>query len=826
MAEELQAARDRAPPPDARAALSARPWLAIGLACALGSALGGCAAVRATPGTALAGAGLAGGAWYLGARLLAARCRGAPDWRAGAAALMVALALLRAVHAVRPADACELPSGEPRHGFEGRWHALAPDGMRGWVEDGRALPGVRLECELPGLSEGEWLARLDAAPPERAAASSVARDAALGDAWSGSAALRPRECVRLAAAPGAPDSPWSEGVWTRARAALVARAERLERDLPPGFARALLYGESRALEPALRDLFARTGTLHLLAVSGTHLVLLCALLLDPLGWLARAWLPPRRGVELALGVARAALLFAYVPVALAQAPVSRSALALGLAGLATLVPLSAAAPPHLRAARRRADVASLWGLALALECALDPLAAHRLPVQLSYLATLGLLLGCGPLRALLLARARPLLELARRSRYGRARAWWLESAALLTTRIAATALAASGAAVLATLPVSWSSFRECAPPGVLATSLCTPLFGILLIALWAAVLAPGWIPSACYARPCEALLALLEWVDQAPGTPLALPPRPLFVVAVLVAAWFVLLRRAARGPLGRGGRLAGWSLAGLSAFVCLPRAAAPREALEIEALDVGHGTCVALRVGSAAAVVYDAGSRERPGLQREALEPLLSSWEGVPLWVALSHTDLDHSSAMEWLAGHRAPRVWLGERPAAIDALLPRATPRIDVEHGCARVALDAALDAELVLARGTGIPGNEGSRSLLVRWGERWILLCGDAEADGLAALLELPLPRRVELLLWPHHGSDTPLLARLLERVDPREVWFSAGREPPIAAELTRRGIAWRSTHRDGPLRAVLDAPESPADVAAPLRAARGAW
>jgi competence protein ComEC len=815
-APPLAAPRLAAPPLAAPPRLAARPWFELGLASAFASALGGCASVRATPGITLACALAAGAAWFAAAK----RWRAGDARALGLAALLV-VALLRAAHTPRPADAADgAAHAAPRHGWEGRWHALTPGGLRGWLEDGHALPPVRVECELPGLAEGEWIARLDAAAPERPAASSIAREVELGEPWSGTTDLRAIECVRLAAPAGPAASPWPDGVGSRARTWLVARAARLERDLPPGFARALLYGETSALAPALRDLFSRTGTLHLLAVSGTHLVLLCALLLDPLGWLARAWLPPRRGIELALGLARAALLFAYVPVALAQAPVSRSALALGLAGLAALLPLSPLAPAALRASRRRADIASLWGLALALECALDPLAAHRLPVQLSYLATLGLLLGCAPLRTLLLARASPLLEAARRSSSGIARPWWIESAALLVARGAATALAASLAAVLATLPIAWSAFREFAPLGVLATPLCTPLFGVLLVVLWAAVLLPGWVPVACYARPCDALLALLEWIDRAPWTPLALPPRPLALVALLVVAAFVLVRRAAHGGLGPRGRLAAWLLAAAGALVCAPHSGGSARTVEIEALDVGHGTCVALRVGTAAAVVFDAGSRERPGLQREALEPLLSSWEGMPLWVALSHSDLDHSAAMPWLAGHRAPRVWLGELPAAIDALLPGSTRRIDVERGFARIALGAGaragldagvgagFDTELVLARGSAGAGNEGSRTLLLRAREQWIMLCGDAEADGLAALLELPLPARVRLLLWPHHGSDTPLLARLLDRVAPQEVWFSAAREPPVAAELARRGIHWRSTHREGPLRLTLEA------------------
>ncbi|MBM3978373.1 MAG: hypothetical protein FJ299_15470, partial [Planctomycetes bacterium] len=703
--------------------------------------------------------------------------------------------------------------------WQGRWQALSPDGRRGWIEDGERLPGVRLEAELPGLAPREWIARLDGARYERAASSSASAPRDYGPQWVGTGRLRPAGCVRVAAPSDRPEStPWSDSRWRHLRAVLVERARALERELPAGFARALLFGDTHALDPELRDLFSRTGTLHLLAVSGTHLVLLCMLLFDPLGWLALRLWPRRRGIECALGLLRASVLFAYVPLALAQAPVTRSALALGLAGLAPLLALPARAPRALLDARRRADGASLWGLALACECWLDPLAALSASVQLSYLATLGLLCGCGPLRSLLLAWAAPLLERTRTSRLGHARPWWIGSAALLLARGAASACAASLAAVLATLPVAWSIFRECAPVGVLATPLCMPLFGLLLITLWSAVLVPALVPPAAYELPCQVLLELLVWFDRRPWTPLALPPRSPWLVALFVLGVFALARRATRGALAaptprRWLRLPTPALAaatlGAAVWLCAPRMRGDPRTLELEALDVGHGTCVALRAGHELALVFDAGSRERSGLAREALGPLLSSWEGMPLWVALSHRDHDHQAAMPWLAGRRAPRVWLGELPDEARALLPAGTQHVDVLTGLARIELPVReLDLELYLLRGRPDEGNEGSRSLLLRAGADWVLLCGDAEAEGLDALLELPLPSELRLLLWPHHGSDTDRLARLLARCRPREVWISAAREPAVARELSRRGVPWRSTHRDGPLRAELRA------------------
>ena len=44
--------------------------------------------------------------------------------------------------------------------------------------------------------------------------------------------------------------------------------------------------------------------------------------------------------------------------------------------------------------------------------------------------------------------------------------------------------------------------------------------------------------------------------------------------------------------------------------------------------------------------------------------------------------------------------------------------------------------------------------------------------------------------------------LVEPFLKLVAPAEVWFSAGNEPPLEAEVERRGIEHRWTGRDGPL------------------------
>jgi beta-lactamase superfamily II metal-dependent hydrolase len=267
-----------------------------------------------------------------------------------------------------------------------------------------------------------------------------------------------------------------------------------------------------------------------------------------------------------------------------------------------------------------------------------------------------------------------------------------------------------------------------------------------------------------------------------------LPPRPPLLVAAATGLVFLALRR----PRARAAAAFLWGI------LLLPWSAAPR-GLELEVADVGHGTAALLRAPGLEALVFDAGSRDRRGLYPEALAPLLARWEVSRPLVVLSHPDQDHGAALGRLSERYPPRAFLGARPAQSAVRLPHDALELDLDSG--RVLLPGmARELRIRVLRGSNLAGNEGSRSLEVLWcGER-LLLCGDAEGPGLLCPWLAEGPTR--LLLYPHHGSESPFLGPLLEATDPEEVWISSAARPPIAAELDRRGLPWRWTGRAGPL------------------------
>ncbi len=829
----------------------ARPLLVLGLALALAGALGTSAALHGRADRALAlGCALAIALALVPARLRAAlREGGAAGWIAWAAllALLRASALpLPPVREPRTSTAALETTSSPQRAAarEGTYAELGRRGARALLlplAEPRAAgapapppPDEWLELDGPLARAGERVALLAGAAraplargPHAPSQGASRRPAALVRA-------RPDELVRVAPAPSRPMdgilAPFAQRL-ARARRWTEVRVDGLAARLPPGCARAIVLGDASELEPELRDLFLRTGTIHLLAVSGQHLVLLALVCLGPLGHAAERALRTlgfgRRSALACVCALRIALVALYVPIAGGEAPVRRAAVALALAWSAPLLPPDGdarRAAGHTAPGARgwRADALSLWGFALALECLLAPDAPLQLSVQLSYAATLGLVLAARPLAARC-ERACG-LPWSAVDALGRARPPRLRALAQRALALALATLAASTAAVLATLPSVWCAFGELAPVGVLATPLALPSFVALLVACWWGVLLPQAAPELAFEWPLRWMLAALRACDALPGSPWLAPPRPALLLAALSLAslWLALPTRLPNARVARARlRLArlcafGWAL------VLLPWSAAPR-GLELVLLDAGHGAASLLRAPGLPALIFDAGSRDRPRLASEALAPALARWDPGSAAVVLSHADRDHCSALAWVATRLAPHAWCGELPDEFARALRTRCTRLDLERGRLRLPLVHARASasgpalELELWRALPALGNEGSRALHLRWGRERVLLSGDACAEGLAALLEerwLEPPLR--LLSWPHHGAETAHASRLIAAARPREVWMASGREPAMARELARRGMVHSWSGRDGPLVLRLPAARNPGRAA----------
>lgn len=782
-------------------------WLALAL-------VAGTLAARAGPLPARATLGLV--ALALIAALVARpwrhrRARLPPE--ASWASLVLFLAWARAAGAEAPGRGA---AGDPGAHVGGARElplvgVLGPRGSLAAVEGDRPGPGQRLILlpQGPAPPAGSSVAVLPGSEV-RAWSRGPVPAAPGGRASLGLTRVLPEELVIL----GEPSVGGAPGQVRSAlgRAATELRAAARRRLLgPPGTApssarrwwAALVLGERALLSGEEVDALTRTGTIHVLSVSGLHVVLVGALLLG----LRR--LLGRRASGRAGGLLVGGGLVVYAVLAGAEPPVVRATVA------GTLALARPRGGPEEGGWPRTADPLSLWALALALEGLAAPSGLGDLGLQLSYAATLALLLGTRPLAARLAApfapRAAPLLETPWT-------ALWrgLRQRALRGTT---TSLAASAVAFLATLPLVAAAFGELAPAGILLTPLLVPgLFLGVGTGLAALVLPTGGL-AALFQAGLWTLELPVELADRLPGTPLPWAPRPFPALALAATATVALAAGVRRGAR---------AVAAAWAVLLLPWSAAPA-GLEVHALDVGHGTAVAVRGPGLPALVFDAGSRDRPGTFEEALGPLLASWEVRAVDIVLSHHHRDHASALGRVARRYRVRSWAGAGSAQAGVRCAHVPPALDLEEGRVRLPLPRT-PVEATLVRGSPEAGNEGSRMLELRLGEARVILAGDAEGEGLRKALEAGWVRGpARLLLFPHHGSDSPWTGRLLELARPGEVWISAAGPAAVEGELARRGIPCRSTARHGPLASLLRSqslPRRPGRAPGSRRPGRKGW
>lgn len=793
-----------------------RPMLAVGLALGLGQLLG-------------MGSDLSSPAVLIGVCLAIAA-----GLRLLSGPLGLPLVLLFALSFVRSSAVPVQPAkGSPRfvanleleharrtRGHVGIWSAgFRPrlDGLDQWslsVARPRNRDGeVDWDAPVPELARsGEVVLLLPGSAPQLRADGTAPGPWAKAGVW-GSVLLTPDLIRRMAPAPKSVAS-WVLGPVARIagrlpyhggssyRDLLIERASKVPSGLPPGLLGALLFGAKGEVDFGTRDLFTRTGTRHLLAISGLHVGLLAAFLILPLARglsrLLAALFPKGHTNREARFTAPIAILLVliFVPLAGAGSPVLRASAALVLA----------LAAPHFGRLGRRPDGLNLWGTALCLELLASPAALDDLSVRLSYLAALGLLLTLSLLsRGLSLGLAAPV-------RIGPA-PW----ARLLVDRCLQTlrfGLAASLAAVWLTLPVTWSTFGEFAPIGILITPLAIPLVAWILTIAWPLVLLgpvlDGLMPGLAHGlaealiAPAAEILGYLLWTaDRMPGTPVVLPPRPAWLLALATLTGVSALVRAGRnqrsGAKPRPQKLA-LVASTLGALILVPWSVAPSSA-EVNIMDVGHGTASLIRLPSGQVWIFDAGSRDRLRTAAEGLLPQLAKWDGSAPHYVLSHNDLDHRSALSELIARHPPATWTGHLPMDLGSILPGTCEVRDLTSGSLYLAQEAG--ASLALLRGSDQVGNEGSRTLVLISDQARILLWGDAESEGLEAMLPLlgSTPKPTYLLL-PHHGSDSPHITPLLDQTNPIQTAASTSSPAQLTQELHRRHHPPDQTHILGPL------------------------
>ncbi|HEY7152751.1 MAG TPA: ComEC/Rec2 family competence protein [Gemmataceae bacterium] len=551
---------------------------------------------------------------------------------------------------------------------------------------------------------------------------------------------------------------------------------------------ALLLGEGSSMTRADWDKYIRTGVIHVLAISGQHLVILAAFL-----WFAL----PRLGVR--------------------QRQAARI-VALGLLGYALL---TGGRPPALRSAiavcavcgalvlRRRVLPANLFALSWLAVALLNPTDLFTAGCLLSFLSVAVLYWGA---RFLFEREDDPLARLGEESRPA-----WQRGLRRLGRRVF-ECYAITSLIWLAIAPLAASRYQMVSPIGLV---LGPPLIVLTTVALFAGfllllagVLCPpltGPLASVVHysLACCESLVNAGDHLPYAYSYIGTIPDWWLWVfyVGLLAALTQEPLRQRWRW-VGAAGL--GWLCAGLAAGA----ARMPGDELRCTFLAVGHGGCTVLETPDGRTLLYDAGSLAGPDVTRRQIAPFL--WHrGIRRIdeVILSHADLDHFNGLCDLLDRFAvgqvtctPTFADKDTPGVrltLNVLRERGVSVRIVKAGDRLTVGDVAL--EVLHPPAVGPAGNENARSLVlkVRHAGHSILLTGDLEGEGLRRVLgELP-PQHVDVLMAPHHGSHLTNTVELARWARPRVVVSCQGRPGP-SKEVRQRyrqvGAHLLDTHQHG--------------------------
>lgn len=569
-----------------------------------------------------------------------------------------------------------------------------------------------------------------------------------------------------------------------------------------GVVAAMVLGDRTFLEHELVTIFRRTGTAHLLAVSGLHVTLVSLLF----RWLllivlVRTPLVKRYRVAAPASALAALVCWSYALLTGLAPPAFRAAVMTSAALLAVMVgrPTSSARAICMAAVTLlMVDPSLVWNagfqLSFAAVIALSSLGGHLSPRE---------------------ELSSPILEGFR-------------------TIIVASwrTMRASSAASLATAPLVAHHFGMFSPLGVLVNSVAVPLMGVLLpgmiaVALVSSLSVEGGrvVASVVVDVGLALLLAALRWVNGLSSVCLSVS-RPALHEALLLSLAGGLVMRASRRAKMWAALLMIAAAAGWAVRLNLQHR---RGVLHVTFLDVGAGDATLIELPEGGRVLIDAGPREgSPGRSIDVVTALQRRGFGTLDLLALTHGHSDHTSgAQSVLTDVGVERYWspmVGKREESdesearatlvkLEGLAARRGAQVEKMPLMCGVHSIGGLRLEVLHpcrhdARSLG----ENDRSSVIRlvYGRVAVLLPGDIEAPAEAMVLRLHRTLAATVLKLPHHGSDSSSSEAFLDAVRPTIAVASCGRSrrrllphPDVASRLRRRGTLVLSTAELGAIR-----------------------
>ncbi len=534
----------------------------------------------------------------------------------------------------------------------------------------------------------------------------------------------------------------------------------IDRYFPPptrDVLQALLLGERQNLEVNVTEQFRRTGIVHVLAISGLHVGFIVLILTTVLSFF-------RLPFHLRT-IAAVAGLVLFVALVNFKAPVLRATLMVVFYFLGRL------SERHIRPL----NTVAAAGLLILI---FDPLQLLMPGFQFSFAAVFAILYGYPRFNALV-------PQMSGETRRKRVFNQWIRQPVLV-----------SAAAVLGTLPLTWSYYGVFQSGALLANIIIIPLIGMFVIGafifLFLSALPFFAITASAFLLHHFFLLisAVIALMAKFPFMQFHLPaPSILQIILITTLILFLFNWRL---------RMARILFAGGLSFLLLlamPLTPAGSGQLRILHLNVGQGDAALIRFPNGETMLVDAGDLKR-GFDAgdHYVRPVLNYYDIERLkYLVGSHAHSDHIGGLISLM-----------QTVEVDTLvLPQYEARSVVYHRLIKQAhrlhipvrwkrrgeqlyVDPHTRVYILHPTGSfcsaanysGEEVNNSSLVLKILYGETAVLLTGDLEKSAEPALSNYNGFLNSTVLKVGHHGSKTSTTLPLLQKVDPRFAVISVGR------------------------------------------------
>ena len=555
----------------------------------------------------------------------------------------------------------------------------------------------------------------------------------------------------------------------------------------------ILLGDDSGIPKSVQEAFRTTGTSHIIAISGYNVTILIGLLsLGAVRLLGRR----RAFYVLIIG------LLVYMVLVGASASVVRAVIMGSVLLLAGQVGRAG-----LAAARN-----TLFLVALGMT-AYDPMWLWDVGFQLSFVATLGLILYATPLQRTVEAWLKTF------------RVWeTLKVSPKLVMGVFSDAVLVTLAAQVASIPLLAYSFKQFSFVSLLTNALVLPAQPGLMVSGGLALLAGlVWIPLGQVVGWIAWLFlawttGVIELTARIPGASLQLSDVSIVWIvgyyALLAAVSWWLKQPAEERPSLR--QMLAWIVARLTRrnvlvslgivviLVAVALVQLPDGKLHVYFLDVGQGDAIFVVTPQGKQILVDGGPA--PSVILTQLSRHLPFWDRSLDLVLATQPDSDHLAglvavleryhvgavmAAEWTERGPAVSRWsqliAERRPSRI---LPQTGLRLEIEPGLEMTLLHPEAEA--------GLETNDASLVTRLTYGGISFLFTGDVEQAGEAALLHSGRLQPSTVLKAAHHGSKTSSSPEFLAVADPTVVVISVGAgnsfghpSPEVLARLADRRV-----------------------------------